>query len=289
MPREPPVDGPWIRRLLHRAYGPSPRDTKTLVTAQNSALGVGKTAFSVTACRLLEHCFDTPFTTDDACMGLQETMQRYEELDASTPSPMIVDELVGGGAGDARRAMAEGNVQLSHLWQVARKQRAFLFGTLPSASFLDKRLLELSDFRVVCQEHSIGTARIYQLSVNDFDSGGATIHHRFLQSLEFPNPESWDDPVFAYLDQQKDELIEGGEYDYDREDDEEDDDDDLDPMTFIRDEARRRRAEGDTYGEIAEKISNNPDTGEPFSEEAIRLWCDEVEKGSGEVPASAAI
>jgi len=140
----------------------------------------------------------------------------------------VWDEAVGAGSGDARRSMAQDNVDLGRAWQIMRTQRVVTFVTLPDWGDLDSRLQKLADYRVWCRR-DIGEAKAYEIGTT-FEGGD--LRTRGLgpsdgaEPIEFPDMKGESDPLYMALKEKKDELIDSGELDADALRDDESSDDD---------------------------------------------------------------
>lgn len=185
--RDAPLD--QLRRRRH-ANG---RDLKIIITQRDSGTGGGKT----TLASWLALSWDPGWTAEEkATLDPYEFIRAYPELPAH--SVLLLDE---AEELDARRAMAEENVEFSKQWMTMRTRQLDSILTLPTAGALDSRLLELADIRINVIHR--GVARVYRVKVDDFNTND--IRQQYLHDLEWPDIS--DHPEFRALDELKQEKI----------------------------------------------------------------------------------
>lgn len=209
--------------LMHDVYGPRSGGAIVFVDAENARKGVAKTSCAVALARLVARAFRYDVGPEDMTLSGAEYLTRYQEHPGhERPSVLVLDEFVGAGAGDARRAMSHQNIDFGRAWQLLRAKRVVTFATLPDWNAADPRLQKFADYRVYCLERPIGHFRPYKVTV-PFSAGGASdVHTRGLSStratadrVRFPNMDAENDPLYTALCEQKDELIHSGTWDAD--------------------------------------------------------------------------
>jgi hypothetical protein len=118
--------------LCHGVFGPRQGGARIIIDAESAATGVGKTTLAVAMARALSKAFDYQIVEDDFTLSGEEYLERWREHPGrSQPSVIVLDELAGAGAGDARRSMSNKNVNLGRSWQLMRKKRIVTITTLP--------------------------------------------------------------------------------------------------------------------------------------------------------------
>lgn len=173
-------------------------DVKIIVQGANSATGIGKTTLAVKLCRAIDEDWDK----DKAFIDIQEYINAH--LNEPKGSALLLDEIEKGA--DSRRFMTQENVDLSQAWATMRARNIATVCTLPSISMLDKRMLELADYWVLVKRR--GVAQPFKVNVNDFNGK--------IQRQPFPGDEHItfndlpdNDPDKQYLDEIKDDMLEG--------------------------------------------------------------------------------
>lgn len=200
--------------LMHGVYGPRKGGAKILIDAENAALGVGKTSAAVALARLLATAFDYELQEEDFVLSANEYMDRYRAHPGKEqPSVIVLDEMVGAGAGDKMRTMAKKNVNLVRAWQLQRVKRVVTISTLASWADAVKGLRKLADYRLLCMQRPIGCFRPYKLGTFDFDESSSIKFERLDRRVHFPKMD--EDPFYEHVSQLKDELIESERYDAD--------------------------------------------------------------------------
>ena len=233
----------FFEAVMDDVYGKRSGGAIIFVDAENARKGVAKTSAAVALARLFAQAFDYELEEDDFMIAGPQYVRRYQEQPGShQPSVLVPDELVGGGAGDARRAMSGANVNMGRAFQLLRKRRVITIATLPDWNEADTRLQKYADYRVQCLEQPIGYVRTYKVTTPFNSAGsGVAVKNKGLgpgdntRRIKFPNMDAHGDRFYNYLEEQKDELLETDEFDAGelREDD-----DDSDEIS--KDEAIRR-------------------------------------------------
>lgn len=135
-------------------------DAKVLITSHNSRPGLGKTTLAIKMARALD---PNGWSADEkAFMDVYDYMRAYDDLPSG--SVLILDEIEA--MADSRRANAAENVDLSQAWATKRYRNMITFATLPTTSMLDKRMIELSDYRINVMRR--GVAKAFEVKIPDF-------------------------------------------------------------------------------------------------------------------------
>jgi len=207
----------WWDDLLHGVYGPRKGGARVVIDAEDAATGVGKTGLAVYLARLLSKAFDYELKEEDLTLSGSHYLDRWREHPGKDqPSVVILDELGGAGAGLARRAMSNQNVELANAWQLMRKKRIVSIVTLPHWSRADKDLRQQADYRLWCLSQPIGYFRPYKVGAA-FDDGGVETHgYDDVNRIGFPDLDGHDDPFYNYLADKKDDLLESEFFDADK-------------------------------------------------------------------------
>lgn len=229
--------------LMHDVYGPRQGGAIIHVDAENARKGVAKTSAAVAIARLLARAFDYEIQKEDCLIAGPQYVRRYQEQPGKDqPSVLIADELVGGGAGDARRAMSNENLNIGRAFQLLRKRRVVTLTTLPDWNEVDPRLQKQASYRIHCLERPIGMFKAYKVNTA-FDGQNGGIRTKGLgpgdqtRRIGFPNMEAHGDSFYEHLEAVKDELLDTDEFDASvlQQEDEEDSEDAL-----TEDEIRRQ-------------------------------------------------
>lgn len=168
-------------------------DAKILCTSHNSRPGLGKTTFGIKFARDLDP--NGWSAEEKAFLDPYEYMKAYDEVEPG--SVLLLDEIEA--AADSRRSNATQNVDLSHAWATKRYRNMITIATLPTTSMLDKRMVELSDYRVNVVRR--GTAKAFEVKIPDFPP-----HRPWQEPMEGVidyNDLADDDSDKAYLDELK--------------------------------------------------------------------------------------
>ena len=209
--------------LMHDVFGPRKGGAIIFVDAENARKGVAKTSGAVALARLIARAFRYDLKKDDMTLSGAHYLRRYQEQPGKhQPSVLVLDEFVGAGSGDARRAMSNQNVDFGRAWQLLRSKRVVTLATLPDWNEADPRLQKYADYRVWCRERPIGFFQPYKVTVPFNSSGsGAKVRTKGLSygddtdRIAFPNMDAEGDPYYHYLTERKDELIHSSTWDAD--------------------------------------------------------------------------
>ncbi len=240
--------------LMHGIYGPRQGGARVIVDAENAATGVGKTTAAVSVALACARAFDYELSPDDFTLSGEAYLERWREHPGRhQPSVIVLDELAGAGAGDARRSMSNKNVNLARSWQLMRKKRIVTITTLPHWSDADKRMRRFADYRVWCLERPIGYFRPYKVT-STFDDGDVkTERYDDVQRIKFPNLDSLEDPYFRDVTEKKDALLESEAFDADELQEDAIDPDEAERQQKVAD-AQRARDKGLSTTEVAEVV-----------------------------------
>jgi hypothetical protein len=242
--------------LMHGVFGPRQGGARVFVDAEDGSTGVGKTTLAVSMARICAKAFDYDLSADDFTLSGSEYLERWREHPGpEQPSVIVLDELVGAGAGDARRSMSNRNVNLGRSWAIMRKKRIVTLVTLPHWSDADQRLRRSSDYRLWCLKQPIGYFRPYEVT-STFDTGDVrTKSYDDLPNgrIPFPNLGAHDDELLADVTRKKDELLASSAFDADEVGADEPDAEEVERRRKIAD-AQRARDKGLPTTEVAEIV-----------------------------------
>jgi len=240
--------------LCHGIFGPRKGGARIIVDSEDASTGVGKTGLAVYLALLLSKAFGYDIQREDMTLSGAQYLSRWRDHPGSEqPSVLILDELGGAGAGQARRAMAQQNVDLSNAWQLMRKKRIVSIVTLPHWSKADKSLRKQADYRLWCLREPIGYFRPYQVGA-DFNRGNVrTKGYDDVDRIQFANMDANDSPTYQHLSSLKDELLDSGYFDADKLQEEDTEEDTSDTLTEADKDKIRTMAEESsaTQAEIA--------------------------------------
>jgi len=239
--------------LMHGIAGPRQGGARIIIDSEDASTGVGKTGLAVYLALLLSKAFGYDLQKEDLTLSGAAYLDRWRDHPgAQQPSVIILDELGGAGAGQARRAMAQQNVDLGNAWQLMRKKRIVTIVTLPHWSKADKSLRKQADYRLWCLREPIGYFRPYQVGATFNNGDIQTRGYGDVDRIHFPNMDKQESEVYQYLDKQKDELLQSGYFDADKLQDE-DEEPDSDTLTDKDKERIQEMAEDSsaTQSEIA--------------------------------------
>lgn len=274
--------------LMHDVFGPRKGGAIIFVDAQNARKGVAKTSGAVALARMFANAFNYVIQPEDMTLAGSQYLRRYQEQPGwRQPSVLVLDEFVGAGSGDARRAMSTENVDFGRAWQLLRAKRVVTLATLPDWNEADPRLQKYADYRVWCREKPMGYFQSYKVTV-PFNSAGQSVKVQ-LQGLSngspnsrrirFPNMDAEDDPYYRHLTRKKDELIHAGTWDASKLDGEgEEEEEQLTPEEMERRELTKvairlykpwTDEQHATYEEVARAIEER---GKSWVGERIREW-----------------
>jgi len=218
-------DSKFWNEVMEDVYGPRKGGAIIFVDAENARKGVAKTSGAVALARLFATAFRYDIKQEDMTLSGGQYLKRYQEHPGEEqPSVLVLDEFVGAGTGDARRAMSSQNVDFGSAWQLLRTKRVVTFATLPDWNQADPRLQKYADYRVWCRERPIGYFQPYKVTV-PFNTGGAGASvgtkgltyedGKTTDRIRFPNMDANDDPYYHHLSERKDELIHSSGWDAD--------------------------------------------------------------------------
>jgi len=210
------TDTDWWHDLMHGIYGPRQGGARIIIDAEGASTGVGKTGLAVYLAKLCSEAFGYEITTDDVTLSGEQYLDRWREHPGpEQPSVIILDELAGAGAGDARRSMSNKNVNLGRSWQLMRKKRIVTIATLPHWGDADSRMQRFCDYRLFCLEEPIGYFRPYSVT-SSFSKGDVrTKSYDDVQRIRLPNLDAADDDLYRYASKLKDELLASEVFDAD--------------------------------------------------------------------------
>jgi hypothetical protein len=226
-----------IRRYRHREG----RDLKVVITQRNSGTGGGKTTLAGWLCLN----WDPGWNAENrAMLDPDEFISQYPELPPH--SCLLLDE---AEELDARRSMAEQNVEFAKSWMMMRTRQIDSILTLPTASALDKRIKELADIRINVIDR--GLANVYKIRIDDHNT--SQVRERFLHELEWPDVSSRGE--LQELERMKNDRING------KVEDAREDDSAADPDEARREEriknAQRMRNNGMTVRDIGDIVGHS--------------------------------
>lgn len=202
------TDTDFWHDLMHGVYGPRQGGARIIIDAEGASTGVGKTGLGVYLAKLCAKAFGYELTEADITLSGEEYLERWRDHPGpEQPSVIILDELAGAGAGDARRAMSNENVNLGRSWQLMRKKRIVTLTTLPHWSDADKRMRRFCDYRLYCLKQPIGFYRPYEVTTSFDDGDVRTESYDDIQRIRFPNMDKHDDDLYRYATKLKDELL----------------------------------------------------------------------------------
>jgi len=263
--------------LCHGVYGPRQGGARIFVDAEDGSTGVGKTTAATAIARACAKAFDYDLSVDDFTLSGSEYLERWREHPGpEQPSVLVLDELVGAGAGDARRAMSNRNVNLGRSWAIMRKKRIVTLVTLPHWSDADRRLRRAADFRLWCLKQPIGYFRPYEVTAT-FDTGEVrTRSYDDVSRIAFPNLGAFGDELLADVTRKKDELLASSAFDADELGEEEPDPEEVERRRKVED-AQRAREKGLSTREVAEIVD--------MSQSWVSKYTDPKEAGETDTPA----
>jgi hypothetical protein len=209
-------DTDFWNELMHGIYGPRQGGARIIIDAEDAATGVGKTTAAVALAQLCAKAFDYLLSPKDFTLSGQAYLDRWRKHPGpEQPSVIVLDELAGAGAGDARRSMSNENVNLGRSWQLMRKKRIVTICTLPHWSDADKRMRRFADYRLWCLSQPIGYFRPYRVTATFDDGHVRTESYDDLPNnrIPFPNLDAFDDPLFREVSKKKDDLLDSEAFD----------------------------------------------------------------------------
>jgi hypothetical protein len=212
------ADSAFYEALYNDIEGDREGGAIIVVDAEDARTGVGKTSAAVAFGKYIANVFNYELQERDLVLSGKEYLSLYNKQPGEDQVSVAVwDEAVGAGSGDARRAMAQDNVDLGRAWQVMRTQRVVTLVTLPDWGDLDSRLQKLADYRLWARR-DIGQVQAYEIGTT-FDGGD--LRTRGLgpgegaEPISFPDMKEIADPHYRAIKVKKDELIASGKLDAD--------------------------------------------------------------------------
>jgi len=274
----------FFQAVAKDVLGPRQGGAIIFVDAQNARKGVAKTTAAVVLARLFSKAFDYELLKEDCLLAGPDYVRRHREQPGKEqPSVIVADELVGGGAGDGRRAMSNANIKMGRAFQLLRKKRVITLTTLPDWGDADSRLQKQAAYRVHVLEDPIGTMKTYKITV-PFDGRGGPRTRGLgpgdtTRRISFPDLNAYDDPLLKHLEELKDELIDQTDFDASALQETDDEAENVVDETQLRREERIETAirmykpwdEGHsaTYDEVAGVI---PEFGPDWVGKVVRAW-----------------
>lgn len=272
--------------LMHDVFGPRQGGAIIFVDAENSRKGVAKTSGAVAIGRLIARAFRYEFKKEDTTLSGVSYLRRYQDHPGKDqPSVLVIDEFVGAGSGDARRAMSTQNLDFGSAWQLLRSKRVITLATLPDWSEADPRLQKFADYRIWCRERPIGHFQPYKIVTpfNGSGSGGPRLkgltYGQKPPRIKFPNMDAENDPIYKHLTKKKDELIHSDVWDADAlKNDEEGEEEQLSEEEIERRQLTKvairlykpwDENKSKSYEEVADAIDNKSDS---WVGNRIREW-----------------
>jgi len=231
------VDTEFWHDLMDGIYGARQGGARIIVDAEGSSTGVGKTSCAIYLAELLCKAFDYDLQPEDLTLSGREYLQRWKEHpDESQPSVLILDELAGAGAGDARKATSHQNVNLSRSWQLMRKKRVVTLTTMGHWSDADKRMRRLADYRLYCLKSPIGSFKPYEIGATFKKGDVQPSGYDDVERIHFPDMKGNGSAVYEYLEDRKDELLDSQFFDADKVVDDEEAEEQKEPEQIRREE-----------------------------------------------------
>jgi hypothetical protein len=234
------ADSAFYEALYEDIEGDREGGAIIVVDAEDARTGVGKTSAAVAFGKYIGNVFSYRLQERDLVLSGQEYLSLYEQHPGEDQVSVAVwDEAVGAGSGDARRAMAQENVDLGRAWQIMRTQRVVTLVTLPDWGDLDSRLQKLADYRLWARR-DIGEVQAYEIGTT-FEGGDLRTRGfgpgEGAEPIAFPDMKDIEDPHYLALKAKKDALIESGELDADAMADDGEDEQEHDDRTHYEDVA----------------------------------------------------
>jgi hypothetical protein len=160
----------FFRSLYQDIEGNRGGGAIVIVDAEDARTGVGKTGAACGMAEFVSWYFGYDIQDRDGVLSGQEYLDLFKKHpNEEQVSVCVWDEAVGAGSGDARRSMAQENVDLGRAWQLMRDRKVITFVTLPDWGDLDSRLQKLADYRVWCRR-DIGSMQAYEIGTT-FEGG----------------------------------------------------------------------------------------------------------------------
>jgi len=285
-------------KAMRDVFGPREGGLIIVIDAENARKGVAKTSAAVSLADRLAYEFGYDLSPEDGVLSAPGVFERYHEHPGEEqPSVLVWDEAVGGGSGDARRAMSNENTKLGRAWQILRTKRIITITTLPNWGDLDPRLQRLADYRLWCREWPIGEFHAYK-SGTSFDGGNVTTEGMGYDSRSNSTPIAFPDattafdgehPLYTRLKEKKEQLTNTDDFLASELGEGMDDDDDMESelRQQVEKEAKRKQAIktviracqpwDEDRGLSYEKAAGLVDYSGPWVGNRVREWRDEYE------------
>ena len=203
----------WDDIMGDYIYSKSKSGCKIVVDAIDSRLGVGKTSFAIGLALRIGEEVGYEIQTEDVMLSAQQFLKRFREHPGTEqPSIIILDEIVGAGGADSRRAMSNKNVNMARTFEIMRKKRVIVIMTTANYFGMDPRLRRLMDYVFTCQVSPKFHAIAYKVGTR-FGTGDLRLR-RMSERIQFYSLDGH--PLLVELDNQKDRLLESEEFDMDK-------------------------------------------------------------------------
>jgi Zonular occludens toxin (Zot). len=186
----------WLAKERQKRFDQG-RDFKLLITARDSATGTGKTTLGVWLALNWDSSWVVRRKSD---LHVREFIDLYNKQEPG--AVLLMDE---AEQLDARRSMSHKNLDFAEKWMMMRFKQVDSILTLPTASALDKRLIELSDARINVTQR--GLANVYKVIVDDHST---EVKQKLMHRLQWPNLDGTQ--VMADVDDLKDRKVHGELY-----------------------------------------------------------------------------
>ena len=203
----------WNDLMEDYIYGPAKSGCKICIDAIDSRLGVGKTSAALNLAYDISNEVGWELTEEDMVLSAAAFLKRFREHPGpEQPSVIILDEIVGAGGADSRRAMSNKNVNMARTFEIMRKKRIIVIMTTANYGGMDPRLRRLMDYVLTCQVHPKFYYVPYKVGTR-FGTGDLRLRH-VGERVRFLPLDG--DPLFEELGRQKDLLLESEEFDMDK-------------------------------------------------------------------------
>lgn len=184
---------------LHREYikrfGDG-RDMRVIISADNSATGVGKTTLAVVLAILWDVWGWTP---TKGTLDPREFSVYYDHVRPG--SVMLLDE--AEQAIDRRRSMTEETLAIGHDFATKRYRQVFGLLTLPSKDMIDARIADkLCDYWILVEEK--GKASVFEFDENAFTG---KVYYKKVETIEWPKLDG--NNLYKQIEQKKHDRMEG--------------------------------------------------------------------------------
>jgi hypothetical protein len=184
---------------LHQAYierFADGRDMRVIISADNSATGVGKTTLAV----FLALLWDVwGWTAEKGTLDPREFSVYYDEVRPG--SVMLLDE--AEQAIDRRRSMTQETLAIGHDFATKRYRQIFGILTLPSKDMIDARIADkLCDYWILVEE--TGRASVFRFEENAFTG---KVYYKKVETIEWPPLDG--NPIYEQIEQKKHDRMTG--------------------------------------------------------------------------------